>query len=402
MAQSFGTMCAKMDRLEKFFSGQMEEGGFTVAKSKTQKKKEKRELAAMGSTAAPATSGSLQPKAEQGEDQHQEDDHDETMEDDAAVEQPTTKERMERCQSVVQRLEESSKEEPDDKAIAQLLEAKRLQLQQLQAQALQEAADRKPAWSPLREVATKCEKKKKALGKAKTNLKELEDKHVEWTLQKEVEERQMLEEISQAKDNANKLEQELAALEAEHSGAVGRLRLGQGEAPAVKSITACLLEIKGQPSHEVQLALNSAQAMLVNGLAAEKARVQAAKSDGTADLPADEAASRDEASAREQVVEHTRQLHLNAETFIKHQNELQEKQRNASRHLACLQKARTTAAAAVLGGATTVQPVDGNGGDVGGPSAPQVQATAMEATGPAGPVDNGQQLRTASAIPVPP
>ena len=212
----------------------------------------------------------------------------------------------------------------------------------------------------------------------------------------------MLEEILQAKENASKLEQELATLEAEHAGAVGRLRLGQGEAPALKTIASYLLEIKGQPSHEVQLGLTIAQAAISNGLAAEKARLQAAKSDGTADLPADEAASREEASAREQVVEYTRQLHLNAENFTKQQNEMQEKQRNASRHLACLQKARVSAVQAALGGTATAPPADGNVGDGTVPAAPQVQVAAMEAIVAAAPVDNGLQLRTASDTPVPP
>ena len=365
-----------------------EDDGFTVAKSRAQKRKDKKAGITVAGTDATSTGpGSdgvgAQPSctvaASLVKDQRDEYDGDEVMDDTGSAEsaEVTLKAQIVQCQAATAALETLCKYMPGDEVLRTTLETKQKHLQELQRRRKAEQDASKPARRPIQDVASKSKKKRVAADKAKRIFEELEAKHLVWKQEQAAEQAKREQELVEAKATADTLDQEATELDAELAAATARLRLGTEAAPVVQTITSCLLATPTPPSHEMFLALQSAQALLVNAKAAEQARVQAAKSDGVEATPKDEVFTPDEQRVRDVLVEQTRQLHANAEAFIAAQKDLQVQQAESARHLSCLQKARTPAVA-FQGVPTVVGAADGpaGGGDADGATPAVVPGTA--------------------------
>ena len=382
-------LMADKDRRERERAEEMEEGGFTLSKTRAQKRKDKRQPAAAAKkpAQAPSTgsgSGTQPPTCTVADILDLDvDDEDINMQgvDNATGagkgDDVSTKAQVDKLAKVVQNLTGMCEGEGEGSLLCQTRDAKVKELTVMQTRLKEEQAAAKPVWRPVQEIATKCRKKRALADKAKekhdevtAELQKLEqaikDKHVE-----EAETRKAADELAREAD----------LLDAEFATAQARLTVGNSKSsPAVQSITQCLLEYAENPSHEMLLAFQSAGALFANAKATTEARLQAAVAAGVAPAPQAEVANAGEAKVRDTLLEFTRQLQSNADTFIGAQKALQEKQSEAARHLASLQATRAQPAV----GPPAVVPSDAPHPAVGSDGTPAAGGGSSSAASGAG------------------
>jgi len=398
-------LLADKDRRERERNEEMEEGGFTISKTRSQKRKDKRQPTGSAKKSAPLTTSDtnagMQPRSCTVADIRNADLDDGDIDmfgttntvGAEKVDDTSTKAQVEKLAKVVQDLTGMCEGECDGSLLCQTRDAKTQEHAVLQARLKEEQAAAKPVWRPVQEIATKCRKKRALADKAKERHDEVTDelRKLEQALKdKTVEE-------AETRKAADELAHEADLLDAEFATAQARLTVGNSKSsPAVQSITQCLLEYAEHPSHEMLLAFQSAGALFANAKATTEARLQAAVAAGVAPAPQAEVANADEAKVRDTLLEFTRQLQSNADSFIGAQKVLQEKQSEAARHLASLQATRAppTVGPVAVVSPDAPHPVDGSdgtpavaGGNAiapsapGGPSAdPAAQAIALAAT----------------------
>jgi len=327
---------------------EMEEGGFTISKSRGQKRKEKKEAAAKGRKPPAAAAGAgkaSQPSstvaAVRKEDLPYTDEDDMEDVDASTNSEETSRDKAERLAKLVKGLG-ALLDASDDEQIRATLEAKQKELDETQAAIKTEIAAAKPTWKAMREIEAKRAKKRQALDKAKAGKVLLESNLAKWLEDKMAEEGEQQKGIETAKAKCDELALEVAALDQEYNDSQERLKLGKGNT-VVQDITQRLLECPAEPSHEVVLALNSAHALIQGAMSTADARIAAAKAAGVAIAPADEAGTPEEARVHATVLEFTRQLHANAQSFIDGQKAMEEKRSTSLRHLASLQATRAAA-----------------------------------------------------------
>jgi len=391
----------------------MEEGGFSIAKSRAQKRKDKKKATTSHkptSTAVGAAKGvqsrstvaAVRTEAPPSADE-------DAMEDaeESATSEESARDKAERISKMVKGLEVLLEANDDDQVRA-TLEAKRKELDEVNSIIKQEAAAAKPTWKSMREIEAKRSKKRQLHDKAKANKEQLESKLQEWLEAKMAEEAEKKEGIDAAQARCDELEAEVAALDQEYNDAEERFKLGKGNT-VLQDITKDLLECPADPSHEVVLALHSCHALLQGAMSTADARIAAAKAAGVAIAPADEAGTPEEARVHAIVLEFTRQLHQNAQAFIDGQKAMEEQRATSLRHLASLQATRAAAPLVGIppGGDAAVGTA--NGGDGGNPSyavaprpitqPPDAAAAAVALAGDA--ARQAEQLGAAATVPVP-
>jgi len=378
---------------------QMEDGGFTLSKSKAQKRKEKKAAAQSKSDG-----GRTSPKPCTVADILSDKDPDDNMEDAIdTISEVTTKDKLDKINKVVKGLESLCEAIPDDPELLKTLEGRKREQAEVAEAFRSETAAAKPCWKPIKEVELKRTKKRQALEKAQQHKSLLEANLDEWLRKKKEEEDAKREEIQLAEDKREQLAKEVAALDQEYAAADHRLKLGRDNT-VIQDITKCLLECPAEPSHELVLAYKSAHALIKDAQNIADARIEASQASGVAIKPSEDVQSHEEAKVHATIVELSRQIHNNADNFVAAQKHLEENRAESVRHLASLQATRAAAPlAAVLPRVNPDDPPPAGDAVHAAPSgagsgAPDAADVAVEAAAGA-----GQQAGAlaAAAVPVP-
>jgi len=393
---------------------EMEEGGFTISKTRAQTRKEKRQAPDTARKPPPAAAGpgkspqSHSTVAAVREAEYPDADFD-GMEDvdGSATTEESTRDKADRLAKVVKGLEALHEASPDEK-VYETLVAKQKELDDTNTALKSEVAAAKPTWKSMREIEAKRAKKRQALEKAKTHKEQLESNLTDWLEAKMAEEAGKRKDIEAAQARCDEVASEVAALDQEFNDTDERLKLGKGNT-VLQDITRSLLECPADPPHEVVLALTSAHALIKGANFTADARIAAAKAAGVAVAPADEANTPEEARVHATVLEFTRQLHQNAQAFIDGQKTMEEQRATSLRHLASLQATRAAAPLVSVppGGNAAVSAAGGGDGDapsyVLAPARAVTQPPDAAAAAVALAVEAGRQAEQlgAAAVPVP-
>jgi len=324
----------------------MEEGGFSMAKTRGQKRKENKDKKVAAAKTASAGAGAAkapQPRSTVAAIRtvalpSADDDAMEDLEEE--VPEESHRDKAEKLTKIIKVLE-TLLEANDDVQVRATLDGKRQELEAVNGIIKQEVAAAKPTWKSIREIEAKRSKKRQLHDKAVASKDVLESKLEEWLETKSAEEAEKKKAIDAAQARCSELEAEIAALDQEHNGAEERFQLGKSNS-ALQDITKDLLDCPAEPPHEVLLALQSAHALIQGAVSTADARVAAAKEAGVAIAPADEACTHEEARVHATVLELTRQLHQNSQAFIVSQQATEEQRAKTLRHLASLQATRAT------------------------------------------------------------
>jgi len=389
----------KERRAKEAVEQRMEDGGYTLAKTKAQKRKEKK-AAVQSKNDGGRTSLKPCTVAEILTDKD-----DDVMDDSTdATSEATTKDKLDKINKVVKGLEGLCESIPDDPELRKTLEGRKREQAELAETLRSEAAAAKPSWKSIKEVELKRIKKRQALEKAQQQKSLLEANLDEWLQKKKEEEDAKRKEIQVADDKREQLAKEVAALDQEYAAADHRLKLGKDNSVA-QDITKCLLECPADPSHELVLAYKSAFALIKDAQSTADARIEASKASGVAIKPSEDVQSHEEAKVHATIVELSRQIHNNADSFVAAQKRLEENRAESVRHLSSLQatRAATPLAAVPPNAQPNDPPPDGDAVHAGpagaGPRAPDGADVAVEVAAGAG-LQAG--ALASAALPVPP
>jgi len=326
----------KERRAKEAVEQRMEDGGFTIHKTKAQKKKDKKATVQskdVGGRTAPKPCTVAEILTDSGQD-----DMDDATDTASEI---TTRDKLDKINKVVKGLESLCEAIPDDPELLKTLEGRKREQADLVETLKSETAAAKPSWKSIKEVELKRTKKRLALEKAQHHKSLLEANLDEWLRKRKEEEDAKREEIQLADDKREQLAQEVAALDQEYAAADHRLKLGRDNS-VVQDITKCLLECPTDPSHELVLAYKSAYALIKDAQNIAEARIEASQATGVAIKPSEDVQSHEEAKVHATIVELSRQIHTNADTFVAAQKRLEENRAESVRHLSSLQATRAT------------------------------------------------------------
>jgi len=397
-----------------------EADGFTVAKTRAQARKDKKAAKNVASTPAPATGGKRAATVTAGITpstvaairivEVNDNDVDEHMDDDTTSSEETVKDKIERLSKLVKGLEALQDASPDDGVLATLITRKQ-ELEDANDMLKTEVAAATPGWKTTKALGLKRTRKRQAKDKVQAQRDLLQEALAEWRADKEREEKAKVEEIKAVQVKLDELVAEVAALDREYEEKEERLKLGKNGG-VIQDLTQSLLDCAVDPPHEVVLACKSAQALISSASSVAAARVAAANAAGVALAPRDEAVTPEEARVHAIVLELTRQLTNNADSFITGQKTMEEQRANSLRHLASLQATRTTEPLVRLSSASPdgVHPGGGNDGELPAPDTSKADSSGKQAgvTDPAavavalaGEAGKQAEALAAAAVPVP-
>jgi len=383
------------------------EDGFTVAKSKATKRKEKRDAKAAAaktqdqvnavprSTSSNVCTGAAIRISEVAPTE-------EDMDDDPASE-ASIKDKAVALAGVVKDLE-GVLARHEDPHVRATLDAKKAELDQVNVEIKAQANASKQPWQTTRELEAKKARKRQALEKTKSAHALLESKLVEWRHDMVEQDKAKVTEIAETKSKWEALQKEVEELEQECQSRNKRFNLGSANAQ-VAELTNLVMQCPANPTHEWVLALQSTIALLSNAQHTTDERVAASQASGISVQPDIVAATAEEERVRLGLAELSRQMHGQADAFIAEQKRLEELRAKEVRHLASLQAMRAQAPLAAVppdpAAAVGTAPL-GNGDNASGPTVAPGGADDAAAQAVALGVVAGQQAATlaAAAIPV--
>jgi len=253
----------ELDRSKRERAEEMEEGGFTLSKTRAQKRKDKKPKAVapvkkpVPTPSSDAGTG-MQPRSCTVADIRDADTDDIDMWEGIGTEKAqvgcvhtSTKAQVEQLAKVVQDLTVLCKDECEGSLLCQSRDEKIQEHANLQARLKEEQVASRPVWRPVQEIATKCRKKRALADKARERHDEVTDElhKLEQALKDKIVEE------DETRKAAEELAREADLLDAEYAMAQARLTVGNSKSsPAVQSLTQCLLEFAEHPSHEMLLA----------------------------------------------------------------------------------------------------------------------------------------------------